>query len=103
MTKSQIPDPVSIVAGDVLINQFNPGYNSSTDEYIELVNTTGKEIDLSQLKIVTQSADGTNTSTGGVLSGTLAPHSFWLLSSNPTVTVGLTTARTRDGAISRNI
>ena len=43
-------------AGQILINQFNPGYGGATDEYIELVNMTSSSFDLSLLRIDYQSA-----------------------------------------------
>jgi len=88
------------VAGEILINQVSPAYSTATDEYIELVNTTNKTFDLSLLKIGYQSAAGVTGGAGGALIGTLAPHSFWLLSPNATVTVGSTAALARDGSIS---
>lgn len=94
MTLTNIP-----VAGDIVINQFNPGYSTAGDEYIELINTTGKTFDLSQLSIAYASASGNSGSAGGVLSGMLQPYSFWLLSTNATITVGTTSSLTRDGSI----
>ena len=87
---------ISPIAGEIVINQLNPGYSAASDEYIELVNTTDKTFDLNTLSIKYASASGG----GGVdkpLSGTLLPHSFWLLSSNATVTVGATKNVTSDG------
>lgn len=73
--------------GDVVINQFSPDYNNPSDEYVELVNTTDKTIDLSMLKLVYQPSGGNSSSSGGSLSGILEPHSFWLLATNPIVSV----------------
>ncbi|HMU47756.1 MAG TPA: T9SS type A sorting domain-containing protein [Chitinophagaceae bacterium] len=84
--------------GSILINQLSPDYNGASDEYVELVNTTGNTYDLSTLAIRYQSAAGGSGSAGGTLSGVLFPHNYWLLSPNGTVTVGLTNL-TRDGAI----
>ena len=86
-------------AGEIVINQFNPGYSAFSDEYIELVNKTNKSFDLSLLRISYKSAGGTDGPAGGVLSGTLPPYGYWLLSPNATVTVGLTSALNSDGVI----
>jgi len=85
--------------GDVLINQLSPDYNAATDEYIELVNKSNNNIDLSGFAIKYQSAGGTNGTAGGTLSGTLLPGHYWLLSPNANVTVGQTNNLARDGAI----
>jgi hypothetical protein len=87
------------VAGEIIINQFSPGYSAAADEYIELLNKTNKSFDLSLLKIEYQSAGGGPGSAGGNLTGTIGPYQYWLLSTNSTITVGLTTALARDGAI----
>lgn len=84
--------------GEIVINQFSPDYNAAADEYVELVNKTNKTFDLSLLKLSYQSSSGSAGSAGGNLSGTLAPYSFWLLSPNDTVTVGLTASLVRDGS-----
>jgi hypothetical protein len=86
-------------AGEIVINQFNPGYSSAGDEFVELLNTTGKTFDLSQLSIAYASTSGGSGAAGGTLSGTLQPYSFWLLSPNATITVGSTSSITRDGSI----
>jgi hypothetical protein len=93
------PAPVQVQAGNIVINQFNPAYNGASDEYVELVNLTGNTFDLSTLKIVYNSSTGSAGGAGGTLSGTLAPHAYWLLSPNATVTVGKTSALSRDGNI----
>jgi hypothetical protein len=77
----------AVVPGEVLINRFSPDYAFVNDEYVELVNTTNRAIDLSQLKLDYQSGAGTGSSSS-VLSGVIPPHGFWLLSPNTTVTVG---------------
>ncbi|NVO18469.1 MAG: T9SS type A sorting domain-containing protein [Bacteroidetes bacterium] len=87
------------VAGEIVINQFNPGYNGASNEYIELLNKTNKTFDLSQLKIVYSSAGGSGPSSLGTLSGTLLPYSFWLLSPDATITVGSTSVLARDGSL----
>lgn len=86
-------------AGEIVINQFNPGYAAAGDEYVELVNKTNKSFDLSALRIAYQSSTGGAGGAGGTLSGTIAPYSYWLLSPNATITVGLTSGLARDGAI----
>jgi hypothetical protein len=86
------------IAGEIVINQFNPGYNTASNEYIELVNRSNKTFDLSQLKIMYSSASGSGPSSLGTLSGSLQPYSYWLLSPDATVTAGLTSALTRDGS-----
>ena len=91
------------VAGNILINQISTAYSGASDEYIELVNVTSNAYDLSALKIVYQSSTGGSGGAGGTLSGTLAPYSFWLLSPNATVTVGLTTSLTRDGSFTSGL
>jgi hypothetical protein len=101
-------DPVSVgnlqtiisevKAGDIIINQFSPDYGGATDEYIELVNKTAYSIDLSTLKVQYRSASGTG-SYSNILSGTLQPYSFWLLSTNTFITVGQTNDLARDGSI----
>ena len=85
--------------GDIVINQLSPDYNSATDEYIELINKTNSNIDLSGYAIKYQSAAGSTGAAGGTLSGTLLARHYWLLSPNATVTVGLTNGLARDGAI----
>lgn len=87
-----------VQAGDVIINQFSPDYGGATDEYIELVNKTAYSIDLSTLKIQYRSASGTGTYSN-ILSGILQPYSFWLLSTNASVTVGQTIDLSRDGSL----
>jgi|GEM_PF-1591926 len=85
--------------GEILINQFSPGYNGASDEYIELVNTTNKIFNLADVAIRYQSASGSSGLAGGVLSGTLLAKQYWLLSSNATITVGMNHGTPRDGAI----
>lgn len=89
----------SVAAGEILINQFSPDYGGATDEYIELVNTTSRSIDLSALKIAYQSAAGSSSAAGGNLSGIIPANGFWLLSTNAVVTAGLSNLN-RDGSIS---
>lgn len=86
-----------IMPGEILINQMSPDYGTATDEYVELVNTTNKSLDLSTLKLNYRSSSGggSNTTT---LSGTILPQSFWLLCTNATVTVGQTIGVSRDGS-----
>ncbi len=85
-------------AGEIVINQFSQDYNGASDEYVELVNKTNKTFDLSLLKLSYQAASGSAGGAGGNLSGTLAPYSFWLLSPNASITVGLTNGLARDGS-----
>ncbi len=95
----RLTGPASVLPGEILINQFNPGYAAgATNAYIELVNATNKTFDLSNVKIAYQDAAGNPGSAGGVLSGTLLPYSFWLLSPKSLVTVGQTNI-VRDGEI----
>jgi hypothetical protein len=90
--------------GEILISQFSPDYDNDGDEYIELVNTTHKRFNLSGLEIRYQSAAGNPAPiTGGVLNGTLPPFGFWLLSPNPTVTVGLTNGLARDDVMNAGL
>ncbi|WP_240040660.1 lamin tail domain-containing protein [Pseudocnuella soli] len=100
----QLPGP-----GDVVINQFNPGYNSvnANYEYVELVNKTATTIDLSELAIRYQAPTTGNLGVaGGNLTGIMPPHSYWLLTAYPAnnpseeITVGVTKSLTRDGNIS---
>lgn len=86
------------LAGEIVINQFSPGYGGANDEYVEIVNKTNKTFDLSALAIRYRSASGGSGPAGGALSGTLLPNRYFLLSTNATVTVGQTNL-TRDGAI----
>lgn len=90
---------VAPVAGEIVINQFNPAYSGPGDEYIELVNKTNKSFDLSLLRIFYQSASGSGGSTLGTLSGIIPPYGYWLLSTNTTVTVGLTNSLAADNLI----
>jgi len=90
---------VAPVAGEIVINQFNPAYSGAGDEYLELVNKTNKSFDLSLLRIFYQSSSGSGGSTLGTLSGIIPPYGYWLLSTNPTVTVGLTNSLTADNEI----
>ena len=90
---------VAVLPGEILINQVSPDYNGASDEYVELVNTTNKTFDLSTLALRYQAAAGGSGSAGGTLSGILQPRRYWLLSPNATITVGLTSALSRDGAI----
>lgn len=89
--------------GEIVINQFNPGYAGATDEYIEIVNLTNKTFDLSLLRIDYAAASGNPGSAGGILSGTLQPYSFWLLSPNPTVNVGQTVNLPADGSFTSGL
>lgn len=93
---STAPTNVEIFAvpsrGEILINQFSPDYGLSSDEYVELVNTTEKLFDASLLKIEYHSAGGNPGAAGGNLYGIIRPHSYWLLSGRDTVTVGLTSS-----------
>jgi hypothetical protein len=88
--------------GEILINQLSPQYDSAAQEYIELVNTTGKTFDLSELSISVHAASGNKSVAGNTLNGMLQPHSYWLLSSRETVKVGKTTLP-RDGHITDGI
>ena len=94
---------IDINNGDVLINQISPDYSGASNEYIEIVNKTGNNIDLSTLKISYQSSSGSNGSAGGILTGILAPYSFWLLSPDPTITVGQTVNLARDGSFTSGL
>ncbi len=88
-----------VLPGEILINQMSPDYGAASDEYVELVNLTNKTFDLSTLAIRYQSAAGGNGPAGGVLSGIMTARRYWVLSPNAVVTVGLTVALPRDGAI----
>jgi len=83
--------------GEIIINQFSPDYNGSSNEYVELLNKTDKTFDLSRLRISYQSAAGANGGAGGVLSGSIGPYQYWLLSPDATITVGQTSSLSRDG------
>lgn len=85
--------------GEIVINQISPDYNGASNEYVEIVNLTNKTFDLSLLRLEYHSAGGTVGGAGGLLSGTLQPYSFWLLSPDATITVGQTVAVPRDGVI----
>ena len=85
--------------GEIVINQLSPGFATTTDEYVELLNVTGKVFDLTDLAIRYQASTGNPGVAGGTLSGMLQPYSFWLLSAKPTITVGLTSALKPDGSI----
>lgn len=85
--------------GDIVINQLSPDYNGPNDEYIELVNKTNNNIDLSGFAIRYQAANGNAGTAGGTLSGTLLAKRYWLLSPNANVTVGQTNNLARDGSI----
>lgn len=82
--------------GEILINQVSPEYDSASHEYIELVNTTGKTFDLSELSISYHAKSGNKAVAGNTLTGTLQPHSYWLLSPKGNVVVGKTSLP-RDG------
>jgi len=82
--------------GEILINQVSPQYDSASHEYIELVNTTGKTFDLSELSISYHAKSGNKAVAGNTLTGTLQPHSYWLLSPKEMVVVGKTSLP-RDG------
>lgn len=86
------------LAGEIVINQFSPEYNGASNEYIELLNRTNKTFDLSLLKILYSSTGGSGPSSMGTLSGTLLPYSFWLLSPDATISVGLTNSINRNGS-----
>lgn len=91
--------------GDILINQFHTGYSGASNEYIELVNLTNKTLDLSLLRITYQSSAGSNSSAGGILSGMLPPHAFWLLATgnNLKIAIGLTDSIAIDGNINSGL
>uniref|UniRef100_UPI00333F2FE9 beta strand repeat-containing protein n=1 Tax=Flavobacterium sp. TaxID=239 RepID=UPI00333F2FE9 len=89
---------IDVAVGDVVINQFSPDYLGGSNEYVEIVNKTGNTIDLSTLKLSYQSSSGSTGSAGATLSGSLAPYSFWLLSPDVTIAVGLTSIITADGS-----
>ena len=85
--------------GEIVINQISPDYNGASNEYVEIVNLTNKTFDLSLLRLEYQSSSGSGGSAGGLLSGTLQPYSFWLLSPDASITAGQTVALPRDGSI----
>lgn len=92
--------PLELVQpGEVVINQVSTAYSGASDEYVEIVNTTSKTINLSQMRLSYRSASGGGTN-DNTLSGTLQPHSFWLLSPNASITTGQTSALSRDGSFS---
>lgn len=86
-------------AGEILINGFSTRYHNATGEYLELVNVTGKTFNLADIQINTQDNAGVSTLLPTILSGTLQPHSFWLLAraDSATVNVGKTVAVAKDG------
>jgi len=76
--------------GGIVINQLSPQYAGASDEYVEIVNTTGKTFDLSTLRLNYRSAgNASSPPLASPLSGTLQPYSFFLLANTATVTVGL--------------
>ncbi|OLY91750.1 Lamin Tail Domain [Cnuella takakiae] len=90
-TTRVIPAP-----GEVLINGFSPRYLNASDEFYELVNTTGKTFNLADLTLQYQSPAGAGR-LPLVLGSSLQAHSFWLLAPTTTpVTVGQTVAISRD-------
>ncbi len=96
---SAVPSPL-VQPGELLITGFSYDYGASaSDEFVEIVNTTDRSINLSALAIKYQSANGTAGTAGGMLSGTIAPYSYWLLSPNATISVGKSVAVPRDGVI----
>lgn len=85
--------------GEIVINQLSPGYAGVRDEYIELVNRSGKTFNLADLAIRVRNGSGNNVVAGGSLSGLMAPYSFWLLSPNAVITVGQTAGLSADGTV----
>ncbi len=91
------PPPLLPLRGEVLINQFNPAYNGTDNDYVELVNTTNKTFDLSTLSIFYKSGTGIAAKAIAYpLSGTILPHSFWLIADTATVIVGLSNITSDD-------
>lgn len=80
--------------GEIVINQFSPDYNSTLDEYVELVNLTDLSFDLSDVILDVKNSSGANVVAGGTLSGTIPPHGYWLIlpENTPSITVGQTNA-----------
>lgn len=97
-TPAQLVQP-----GEILITQLSPDYGGASDEFVEIVNTTNRNLDLSTLALRYSSSGGSTPSTLATLSGTLAPYSYWLLASNnPTVTVGKSDIA-RDGSFTAGL
>lgn len=84
--------------GEIIINQFSPDYAEASDEYVEIVNTTNKTFQLSDVQFGYQNSSG-NARLNEDLHGVLGPHRYWLLSPDETITVGKTVAISRDDAI----
>ena len=84
--------------GEILIDQLSTGYNTSLDEYIQLVNTTALAFDLSDCIIDIASDTGAHVVAGGLLSGTLPPHGYYLIlpKNTTTITAGKTISLPRD-------
>lgn len=102
---TEINDKARVVPlpGEIVINQLNPQYTSgvASDEYIELVNLTDKSFDMKDVAIRIKNGAGTEVPAGGTLSGTIQPHSYWLLTTGEsnTITVGQSNSIIRDGKV----
>lgn len=101
---TEISDKPRIVplAGELVIDQLSPQYNGTKDEYIQLVNVTGKALPLGDLTIDIKNATGANVVAGATLSGTIPPHGYWLIlplgkdTANVGQTVGIAPDNTMD-------
>lgn len=85
-------------AGEVLINAFSPRFQDAADEFYELVNTTSKTFNLTDLTLQYQAPiAGGGARVPLSLGKILQPHSFYLLASRPApFSVGQTVSITRD-------
>jgi len=96
------PPTGTLSANDVLITNYSPRYNTASDEFIVLFNNTSTAIDINGFEIAYSSSNGsTPIAKKQFTTSTIIPaRSYYLLSSNTSVSVGSVTNQTSDATFS---
>jgi len=69
-------------ADHVVISEVQIAGTTSTDEFVELYNPTGSDVDLSNWQLTRKTQSGTQTILVSTLSGTIKSHGFYLATSS---------------------
>lgn len=74
-----LPKPTNADAGHLIISQIQTIGTTATDEFVEIYNPTGSQIDLTGYRLSKKTATGTLSNLVASMSGVINPNSYLLL------------------------
>lgn len=93
------------VASHVVISEIQIDGDSTNDEFVELYNPSGNPVDMTGWRLTKKTAGGTQSNLVANISGTIAPHGFFLIAHpdfNGSTTSDLVYSATSSGIAANN-